>query len=34
MPEHLVMGENNKIKMQWNKELKYYKTHYKMNQEK
>lgn len=34
MSEHLVTGGNNKIKMQWNKELKLYKTHYKMYQEK
>lgn len=27
--EHLVTGGINKIKMQWNKELKYYKTHLK-----
>lgn len=34
MSEHLVKGGNDKIKMQWNKELKSYKTRYKMNQEK
>lgn len=34
MSEHLVTGGGNKMKMQWNKELKSYKIHYKMDQEK